>query len=214
MAYQIDEWDVAAGKASVWLRIPLIKGNARQEIKMYWGKTDAAGESKGQAVFNDSNGYLSVWHMNDAVKDEVGTVESKDTGTTVSAGIIGKSRHFEAGKGISGGETITGYPTGSSPHSTEVWFKAEQANASLLGWGNDHPQGKVIMQLFSPPHIRIECWFSGADARGESTLPLSQWVHVVHTFQNGDSRIYVNGVLDGVSTSTSAPLAIKSPSRI
>jgi len=214
LAYQIDEWDVAAGKASVWLRIPLIKGNARQEIKMYWGKTDAAGESKGQAVFNDSNGYLSVWHMNDAVKDEVGTVESKDTGTTVSAGIIGKSRHFEAGKGISGGETITGYPTGSSPHSTEVWFKAEQANASLLGWGNDHPQGKVIMQLFSPPHIRIECWFSGADARGESTLPLSQWVHVVHTFQNGDSRIYVNGVLDGVSTSTSAPLAIKSPSRI
>jgi len=70
------------------------------------------------------------------------------------------------------------------------------------------------MQLFSPPHVKIECWFSGADVRGESTLPLSQWVHVVHTFQNGNSRIYVNGTLDGVSTSTSAPLAIKSPGRM
>ena len=196
------------------MRIPVIKGNARQEIKMYWGKADAAGESRGLAVFNESNGYLSVWHMNDPVKDEVGTVESKDTGTTASAGIIGKSRHFDVGKGINGGETITAYPTGSSPHSSEVWFKAEQSNASILGWGNDHPQGKVIMQLFSPPHIKIECWFSGADVRGESTLPLSQWVHVVHTFQNGNSRIYVNGALDGVSTSTGAPLAIKSPGRM
>jgi hypothetical protein len=214
LAYQIDEWEAAKGSASIWVRVPVIKGNARQEIKMYWGKADAADESKGLAVFNESNGYLSVWHMNDPVKDEVGTVESKDTGTTAAAGMIGKCRHFDVGKGINGGETITAYPTGSSPHSSGVWFKAEQSNASILGWGNDHPQGKVIMQLFSPPHIKIECWFSGADVGGKSILPLAQWVHVVHTFQNGDSRIYVNGVLDGVSTSTNAPLAIKSPGRI
>jgi hypothetical protein len=214
LAYQIEEWDTTKGTASMWVRIPVIKGNARQEIKMYWGKADATGESKGLAVFNESNGYLSVWHMNDPVKDEIGTVESKDTGTTASAGIIGKGRRFDVGKGINCGENITTYPTGSSPHSSGVWFKAEQANASILGWGNDHPQGKVIMQLFSPPHIKIECWFSGADARGESTLPLSQWVHVVHTFQNGNSRIYVNGALDGLSTSTNAPLAIKSPGRM
>jgi hypothetical protein len=214
LAYQIEEWDTVRGSASIWVRIPVIKGNARQEIKMYWGKADAVGESRGLAVFNESNGYLSVWHMDDPVKDEVGTVESKDTGTTTAAGIIGQSRHFDVGKGIDGGENITTYPTGSSPHSSGVWFKAGQANASLLGWGNDHPQGKVIMQLFSPPHIKIECWFSGADARGESTLPLAQWVHVVHTFENGNSRIYVNGALDGLSTSTSAPLAIKSPSRM
>ena len=43
---------------------------------------------------------------------------------------------------------------------------------------------------------------------------MSQWVHVVHTFQNGNSRIYVNGALDGISTSTGAPLAIKSPARM
>jgi len=214
LAYQIDEWDAAKGSASIWVRIPVIKGNARQEVKLYWGKTDAAGESNGKAVFNESNGYLSVWHMDDPVKDAVGTVESKDTGTTAAAGIIGKCRHFDVGKGINCGETITTYPTGSSPHSSEVWIKAEQANASILGWGNDHPQGKVIMQLFSPPHIKIECWFSGADVRGGSVLPLSQWVHVVHTFQNGNSRIYVNGALDGVSTSGNAPLAIKSPGRM
>ena len=77
LAYQIEEWDPANGTASIWVRIPTIKGNARQEIKLYWGNADAASQSSGSAVFNESNGYLSVWHMNDPVNDEVGTLESK-----------------------------------------------------------------------------------------------------------------------------------------
>jgi len=75
LAYQIEEWDAAKGAASIWVRVPLIKGNERQELKMFWGKADAASESSGNAVFNESNGYLSVWHMNGPVKDEVGTLE-------------------------------------------------------------------------------------------------------------------------------------------
>ncbi|MBJ7284267.1 MAG: DUF2341 domain-containing protein, partial [Akkermansiaceae bacterium] len=45
--YQIEEWDAAAGTASIWVRMPVIKGNARQAIKMFWGKPDAASESSG-----------------------------------------------------------------------------------------------------------------------------------------------------------------------
>ena len=214
LAYQIEEWDAANGTASIWVRIPTIKGNARQEIKLYWGKADAASESSGSAVFSESNGYLSVWHMSDPVKDDVGMLESKDTGTISSSGIIGKSRHFDVGKGINCGEKITTYPTGSNPHSSEAWFRPEKPNATILGWGNEQPQGKVIMQFFSPPHIKMECYFSGADVPGGSTLPMSQWIHVIHTFKKGDSRVYVNGRLDGVSTSAGAPLAIKSPARM
>ncbi|MEI7901089.1 MAG: DUF2341 domain-containing protein, partial [bacterium] len=54
MAYQIEQWDAAAGTACVWVRVPTIQGNARQEIKMYWGKADAKTESSGPAVFNKS----------------------------------------------------------------------------------------------------------------------------------------------------------------
>lgn len=214
LAYQVEEWDAASGTAGIWVRIPNIKGNARQEVRLYWGKADAAGESSGAAVFNESNGFLSVWHMNDPVKDEVGTLESKDTGTTSSSGMIGKSRHFGAGKGINCGEHIATYPSGASPHSSEAWFRAEKPNATILGWGNEQAQGKVIMQFVSPPHIRMDCYFSGANVAGGNSLPMSQWIHVVHTFKNGDSRVYVNGALAGSSTSTGAPLAIKSPARM
>ncbi|NQT40059.1 MAG: DUF2341 domain-containing protein, partial [Planctomycetes bacterium] len=214
LAYQIDQWDAANGQAGIWVRIPKIQGNERQEIKLYWGKADAESESSGPAVFNESNGYLSVWHMNDPVRDEVGTLESKDTGTSSSSGMIGQSRRFDVGKGINCGETITAYPVGSSPHSTEAWFKAEKPNATVLAWGNEQAQGKVMLQFFSPPHMKIECYFSGADVRGDSTLATSQWIHVIHAFKNGDSKVYVNGVLDGVSSSAGAPLSIKSPARM
>ncbi|MFT5107097.1 MAG: hypothetical protein ACI9UA_002726 [Pseudoalteromonas tetraodonis] len=214
LAYQVDEWNAEQGAASIWVRIPLIKGNTRQKLDLHWGKSDAASESSGTAVFNESNGYLSVWHMNDPVMDETGTLESKDTGTTAAPGMIGKSRHFTVGKGVSCGQNIISYPTGSSPHTTEAWFRGEQSNATVLAWGNEAAQGKVMMQFFSPPHIKMECYFSGADVKGGTTLATSEWVHVVHAFKNGDSRLYVNGVLDGVSTSTGAPLAIKSPARM
>ncbi|MHB8974996.1 MAG: hypothetical protein ACYC4N_31595 [Pirellulaceae bacterium] len=108
--------------------------------------------------------------MNDPVKDEVGTLESTDTGTTPSSGMIGESRHFPGDKGITCGENITAYPTGSSPHTSEAWFWAEQSNATVLAWGNEAGQGKVMMQFFSPPHLKMECYFSGADVEGGSTL--------------------------------------------
>jgi hypothetical protein len=214
LACQVEEWDPAQGTACIWVRIPIIKGNARQEIRMHWDKADAASESSGSAVFNDSNGYLSVWHMSDPVKDEVGTLESKDTGTVSSPGMIGKARRFVEGKGINGGEKIAAYPTGSSPHSTEAWFRPEKPNTTLVAWGNEQGQGKVVLQFASPPHVRTDCYFSNGNVTGGSSLATSEWIHVVHTYKNGDARIYVNGVQDGVTQSAGSPLAIKSPARL
>lgn len=59
LPFQIDEWDPANGTAGVWVRIPTIKGNARQGIKMHWGRGDATSESNGAAVFDASNGPLN-----------------------------------------------------------------------------------------------------------------------------------------------------------
>ena len=194
--------------------LPDIKGNARQEIKLFWGKADAASESNGKAVFNKTNGYLSVWHLTDPAKDAVGTLISSNQGTTASRGIIGQARRFDLGKGIRCGDNIATYPTGSAAHTSEAWFRAEKPNGRVLAWGIEKGQGKVVMQVASPPHIRMECYFSGGDVAGKSTLPKSEWVQVVHTYKKGESRVYVNGRLDGVSKSTGAPLAIPTPAKM
>ena len=213
LAYQIEDWDAAAGAASIWVRMPTIQGNAQQAIKMFWGKTDAASESSGAAVFNDSNGYLCTFHMADPVKDEVGALTVKDTGTTASAGMIGKSRRFDSGKGINCGENITTFPTGSSPHSSEVWFKPEKPNTHPLAWGNEQAQGKVTMVFKSPPRVRMDCYNSAGNVETNTPLAMSQWIHVVHTFEEGKAKLYVNGVLDGENNG-GLPLNVKSPARM
>ncbi|MCY3018282.1 MAG: DUF2341 domain-containing protein [Planctomycetota bacterium] len=214
LAYQIGEWDAAAGTASIWVRIPAIKGNAHQEIKMFWGKADAAGKSKGAAVFNESNGYLCVFHMADPVKDEVGTLEAKDTGTVGAAGVIGKSRRFDPGKGINCGENITTFTTGSSPNSSEVWFKAERVNTRVMGWGREQRDGMVALELQSPPRMKMVSGFCCADVEGSNAVVMTQWTHVVHTYAKDNSRIYINGRLEGVSTANWEPLNIESPARM
>ncbi len=213
LAYEIEEWDAVNGTAAIWVRVPAIKGNARQAIKMFWGKADAASESNAKAVFNDSNGYLAVFHMANPVRDELGAVTAKDLGTTPVAGLIGEARHFAGDRGVNCGEAITNLPAGASDHTTEVWVKPQSANAPLVAWGNQQGQGKVVMTLASPPHIEMDCFFSGANVKS-GAVPLAQWLHIVHTFKKGESRIYVNGALAGESKFAGNGLDIRTPARL
>lgn len=212
LAYEIEQWDAAKGVASIWVRVPKITGNSQQALRMHWGKVDAPGESNAKAVFNESNGYLSVWHMAGDVKDSVGTLESKDTGTTSTNGVAGEARHF-AGRGINGGENITNYPTGADPHSTQAWFRAEKPNGNVIGWGVEKGQGKVVMQYSSPPHMRMDCYFSEASIEGGALVPLGEWNHVVQTYREGEAILYVNGKED-VTGRQGTPMNIPNPSKL
>ncbi|HNQ90660.1 MAG TPA: DUF2341 domain-containing protein [Verrucomicrobiota bacterium] len=214
LAYQIEEWDGARGVASLWVRLPVIRGNARQEIRLHWGNADAASESSGAAVFNLSNGYLSVWHMSDPVTDEVGTLASADVGTGPTVGTIGLARHLAGRQGVFGGEAITNYPSGASAHSTEAWFRPERPNGTILGWGREQAQGKVVMQFRSPPHVSMDCYFSDANVASRSAMRMSEWAHAVHTYDGTEARLYINGVLEGTNRVRGSPLNLGSPARL
>jgi hypothetical protein len=70
------------------------------------------------------------------------------------------------------------------------------------------------MHFMSPPHVKMECYFSGADVACAGRLPMNEWIHIFHTYEKGDSRIYVNGELSNASKTPNAPLAIKTPARL
>lgn len=217
LAYQIESWDPRAGEAVVWVRVPEIRGNARQAITLHWGRDESAGESNGRTVFGEPGDHAVVMHLDgsdDALRDEAGTVVPKNVGTAPCAGIIGAARRFEQGRGIACGVEIAGLPFGAGPCTTEAWLRPEQANAIAVGWGNEQGQGKVTMRVNSPPHIRMECYFSGADVAASGRITMSQWVHVVHAYSEEDSRIYVNGRLEGASNARQSPLNVRTPARL
>jgi hypothetical protein len=214
LPYEIEFWDANTGEAAIWVKIPRIEGNARQSLKIHWGKADAQNESNPKAVFNQSNGYASVWHMGRELGDATGLLTGKDTGTTPTTGLIGESRSFLPGKGINGGENITGLPAENEPHSTEAWIRASRANGNVIGWGIESGQSKVVMSFASPPHIRVDAYFSPGNVESKSRLKTDEWLHVIHTYKDGEARVYVNGALDGSATSRGGKMAIKSPARL
>ena len=211
LPHEIEQWDPAAGSASIWVRIPEIRGHSRQELRVCWGNPAANNTSNPTAVFSASNGFASVWHMTGPVTDVVGTLPSKDTGTKPTQGIVGAARGFSGGHGIFGGNRIPNYPSGASPHSSAAWVRAERPNVTILGWGNEGGGrgSKVRMQLRSPPHLHIDSDFS--DVKGHRRLPLGDWMHVVHTYSDGRGSLYINGQLDATDTPR---LNIKSPARL
>ncbi|MEI7898982.1 MAG: DUF2341 domain-containing protein [bacterium] len=197
LPYEIEQWDPAGGTAAIWVRVPLITGNASQEIKMYWGSADALNGSCGSAVFNAGSGFASVFHLSDATTDSTGSTAPVNAGTTTTAGRVGPGRHFAAGQGIACGTGLTNLPYGNNPHSSATWFRADAAGTSLLGWGLPTGQAMVGLQIASPPTVNVNCWGGGGGVSGTGTVALSQWIHLAHTYQDGQARLYLNGVLDG-----------------
>ena len=213
LAFQVEDWNPVEGVASVWVRVPIIRGNARQEIRMHWGKSDALSESKGQAVFNASNGYVAVMHLGDELAEEVGGFQPTDVQTASVTGVIGRARRLSGKQGIFCGEKNEHLPVGASPHTTEVWMRAERSNGHVVGWGNEHGQGKVLIQIQSPPHMRTDGYFSRGTVTASTPVALGEWMHVVHTYRDGEARMYLNGVLDGENRKDGPPMAIRTPAR-
>ena len=211
LALEIESWDKVAGEAVVWVRVPEIRGATRQELKLHWGNAQAKSVSDGSKVFSRDNGYLSVWHMGQEVKDAVGTLSSKVVGTKPIAGLIGGARSFAGKEGVFSGDKITGYPTDASSHTTSAWIKPTRSNTTIIAWGNE-PGGrgsKVRFQLRAPQHLHIDSNFSDVD--GPTNLAPDEWHYVTHTYDKNDGRLYLNGKLDGKASPT---LNIKSPARL
>ena len=61
--YQLEHWDAKKGKASFWVRVPVSRGNARQEVRLLWGNLQPPSASYGKKVFAADNGFFSVQHL-------------------------------------------------------------------------------------------------------------------------------------------------------
>jgi hypothetical protein len=214
LSYEIEEWDKDAGAASIWLRIPLIRGHDRQEINIHWGKSGSPSASDGKAVFNASNGYIGVWHLGSEVRDVAGKLESEDKGTTEAKGRIGGARYFPGQKGVFCGTDIQALPMGGAPHSTQAWFRPDKSNGRIVCWGNEARAGKVTMCYRSPPRIRMDCYFSNGDVRAEIPGRSGEWSHAVHTFKDGQSLLYINGQKRGEGNPAHTQMAIERPARM
>ncbi|HAO99540.1 MAG TPA: hypothetical protein DCQ83_05800, partial [Fibrobacteres bacterium] len=105
LPYQVERWDSAGGNvAEIWVLVDSVYGNnSSQSIRMYWSSVGAGDSSSSSGVFNTSNNFQAVWHMNgatatsnelDATNNNFTATYFQSAGSTtpLSTGGIGYSR--------------------------------------------------------------------------------------------------------------------------
>ncbi|MCP4711817.1 MAG: DUF2341 domain-containing protein, partial [Planctomycetes bacterium] len=89
LPYEIEQWDMAAGKAAIWVKIDTIHpNNNTQYIYLYTGNPSlrvsepeasasrSHGLESGPAVFDTTNGFTGVWHMNNKPEQDASLLDA------------------------------------------------------------------------------------------------------------------------------------------
>ena len=216
LAYQIERWDAKGGEADIWVRIPTIKGEDQQAIKMHWGNEKITGESNGEQVFRITEGFAAVWHLGDNLEDATSNnldgFNRPDKPTVNTTGIIGGAQEFGVNQiliirppGAKSGRRVTCMPSGNADRTMSAWVNPTSfegrnwAQASIGGWGEPERGQKPNMGLSyftmtgrGQPRFHLY----GFDPRCDSLLPRDEWRHVALAVSGDMVRFYVDGILE------------------
>ena len=216
LAYQIERWDAVVGNADIWVRIPIIRGNAQQAIRMHWGNDAALSESNGEEVFQTTEGFAAVWHLGNSLEDATSNnldgFDSPGQATINTMGVIGDAREFGKNKvlvirqpGAKRDRRVRCMPSGNADRTLSAWIKPESfeshnwASATIGGWGEPEPgvrpnMGLSYLSMTGIGQPRFHLY--GFDPRAASKLPRHEWRHVAMSVSQDMVRFYVDGVLD------------------
>jgi hypothetical protein len=93
---EIQRFDPSAQSAEIWVKVDTVFGNdSTHYFTMYWGNSNAASASNGGAVFDTSNGFLGVWHLNKNCDDATYHIrQGTPSATSDTLGVIGYGQRF------------------------------------------------------------------------------------------------------------------------
>ncbi len=224
LPYQLEEWDVANGKAAFWVRIPTITGNSRQGIKIFWGNASALSESNGASVFDLANGFEGVWHLNEtgstntgAYKDATGNANN-GTGTAMSSastitGMVGRAQAFNGTSSfIDCGNKTSQRISGEV--SASAWINLAGGEGQVLGSGGGwtDPGYSLFLLKNGPDYkIRIHQQRTGESGYIDNAFPsTNQWHLVGFSWSASDKivRTYINGIQASQTFSFNGPLGM------
>jgi hypothetical protein len=217
LPYQIEQWDPAGGTASIWVKIPIIRGNSMQPITIHWGNSKASSESDGEKVFVTKEGFAGVWHLGDDLEDSTSNnldgTNVANKGTTNTPGTIGDAQVFGRKKiitirqpGTRNDHKVTCMPSGNQDRSMSAWIKPTSyegfnwASATIGGWGGAKlaKGGWVFTLSYMTMTGRGQPRFHlyGFDPRAATSIPRYKWRHVALSISDNMVRFYLDGVLD------------------
>jgi len=144
--FEIEHWDAAAKRASIWVLADTVKGNdSIASLRIYWGRAGVSSASNGAAVFDTTNGYVAVWHLNGTTTETsvtahgfVATPPVDSTPTVVAAGAIGAARRFSGTqylRAIGSAPTALNLPL-NGKYSLSAWVRNDTISTTGTNTGH------------------------------------------------------------------------------
>jgi hypothetical protein len=202
---EIERWDAAAQKAEVWVNVDTIYGNdSTHFITMCWGNPDAAIVSNSAAVFDTSNNFISVWHMNEGPSAGVASVKDRTFGAhdatpfgSMSAensigGVIGKALSFDGADDYLNAGNIS-IPAN---YSIGLWVFMDTTgdyqrfiykDSSYTLW-YDKDSVSVRME-----HMNTRWYGIPQDSGAHVPMTTGSWQYLTGTYDGNTIRLYKNG---------------------
>jgi hypothetical protein len=218
LPYEIERWDAVNRQAEIWVRVDTVYGSdSAQFIAMYWGNPQAEDNSNGAAVFNTSNGFIGVWHMNEdpsagtaSIKDRTANAHNATPFGSMTAvnsvnGAVGKALSFDGTNDYlnAGNVSVPGN------YSIGLWVLLDTLgnyqrlitkDSSYTLW-YDKDSVSVRME-----HMPSGSWWRGLLQDGGTRVPMTTgtWYYFVGSFDGAAVRLYANGAEASVSGPISA----------
>jgi YD repeat-containing protein len=146
--FEIDTYNPATGAINAWVRIPNLSHSTDTVIYLQYGNASTTSSQQNPAgVWSD---YLSVYHLGDGTTlglADDGTANyglTNNNSATAVAGKIAGGAHTNGSNQSLTHNTVSAYPSGSSPRSMSLWFRmtsnhagtmAQYGNATVAGAG-------------------------------------------------------------------------------
>ncbi len=223
LPYQIDRWDVPAGRAEIWVKLPRVPGNdSSAAFLMHWGNAAAGPHSSGAAVFGGEAGDAAVWHLDEKANTSLGGyLDASPNGLhgTASALIVTPFTEAEIAGGLKldGSQRVMLPDAAALDPATAVtasaWFNAASwkggnkrivqkgigfSQYALAGYGEDSLEWRVVV-AGAPYSLRTPA------------PPLGEWHQVAGTYDGKRSVLYLDGV-EAVASDISGSMGISTDS--
>lgn len=215
LSYEVERWDQTAGRAEVWVLVPQIDGDsATDSITMHYDDDvngDVADAQDASAVFSNANGFVAVWHMNQAPTDGVRdssqsandlthvSMEADDLGDS----LIGQGIQFDA----AGDEYLTRAEVSQlngASFSLSAWMKRDvDQDGAFFAQGETQAALQSLHFTYRLGNtIRFAFYSCDTDSLGSVGADTTSYMHVVGTYSQSDStqRLYVDGALNNSRT--------------
>jgi RHS repeat-associated protein len=211
--HEIDSYDPITGNAAFWIRIPTLSHTTDTVVYMWYGNSTVTATKENIAgVWR--NHYLSVYHLGNGTS--VSANDSGSAGYVLSGtaapekGIIGGAAGFTGNPGTYlYHDSVSAYPSGSSPVTIEAWAKigSEGNTGDIAGYGDNSWNGSRIALAWDGSNEVLD--FENMGVSGPWAFD-TNWHHLVGVYGGGSlgassDQIYLDGVTQSESVDGGTP---------